>query len=145
MRLHKVLLGLLVAAIMGAAVWLSQTRSNYAKHEAAEREALDILKDLATALQSIKDPQSARSAAGRIQIIWDRLETLIQKVQNLPALTVGERRKLDDTLSAEGGPVIVQLFDLARQAARNAQGEATFVSTLERIAKLSERYKLLSP
>src|SRR5262245_38844845 len=138
MRLRNVLVALFVAAVMGAAVWLSQPNSNYARHAAAEREARLILKDFAAALESIKDPASARTAATRMNVLCDRMDALMTTMLELPPITLEERKKLQKQWDGDLGPPSA-LFEAGRNATRNAQGEPALVAAGQRLERIVER------
>jgi hypothetical protein len=139
MRLRNVLVALFVAGVMGTVVWLSQPNSNYARHEAAEREARLILKEFAAALESIKDAASARTAAARMNVLSGRMDALVTTMLELPPLTLEERKTLQDQWNADMGPLNTRLFDIGRDATRNAQGEPAFVAAVQRLERIVER------
>jgi hypothetical protein len=141
MALHKLALAVFVAAILGGAVFLSQKSNRSDDRDGAEREAMRIMKDLAAVMESVKDRESARVAAARIEGICDRLEMLVRRAQNLPAIPPEEQQKRQERFDAEMGPTNARMYDLGKQAALNAQGEPAFISAAQRLIQVNQKWK----
>jgi hypothetical protein len=61
------------------------------KNEAAVKAYLDLINELASALESAKDQESAREAAVRLEKVWERLEEQEKRVKSLPEISTVER------------------------------------------------------
>jgi hypothetical protein len=89
--------GALVLIVVVVVVLILAGRGNaYSQHEGAMKESLQLMADLENAMNGVKDQDSARVAAAKIQQVCDRLEALANRVKGMPKLTNIEAKQLQD-------------------------------------------------
>jgi hypothetical protein len=115
--------------------------SPYSRHEAAAREVIALMNELAAALESVKDQNSARAAASRINSVCDRMEALSRRVKALPKLTAEEDRKLQNSLKGDMDAIAQRVVVATPQAAANARGEQTLVAAAKRLQSLGNLFR----
>jgi hypothetical protein len=126
----------LVAVVAGLLIFFLSRGSPFSQHEAAAREGLAMMNELVAAIESVKDPNSARAAASRIHQICDRVQALERRIRNLPKLTVEENRRLESTMNAEFAALTQRMTQVGFQAGRNAGGEPSFVAAIKRLQSM---------
>jgi len=134
---------LVLGAIIALAIALWPSGSNYSKHEAAAQEVIQLMRELAEALESVRDPASARTAAAKIEQICDRIEKLEQKLKSLPKITQAEDKRLKNKFEPELNQVAKRAENSAFQAGVNSGGEPSFVAALRRLERLGNRLQRL--
>jgi hypothetical protein len=114
-----------VPAVVGLFVLsaVSGCGSAYSKNEAVAQDMVKALSDLADALESVKDRESAKAAAVKINEICDRLEELGKKAEKLPKLTKADNDKLEKKFEPELRKLSDRVQKAGLQAGRNSQGE----------------------
>lgn len=115
----------------------------YDRHEAAAKEVVGLMENLASALESVRDPNSARQAGQRIEKICDDLDALADRYPNLPKITVEQERELEQKYEAQMMVVQQRMQRVTLQAARNSQGEPGFLRSMNRLAQVSGRLEQL--
>jgi hypothetical protein len=111
----------------------------YAKHEDAIKETISMMTELADALESVKDPQSAHSAAARIEKVCDRMEQLETRIKGLPKLSVDDDQRLEKQYKPEFLKINERILKVAFQAGVNSQAEPAFMSASLRLKTVGER------
>lgn len=130
---------LLVAGLVIIVVVAARSRgSAFEQHEAAVREAIAVSNELGAALETVKDKDSARTAAIKINQICDRMEALAKRERSLPRLTAEEERRLQNLVGAEVTALTQRLTAAGFQAGVRSQGEASFVAAAKRLQSLKK-------
>lgn len=132
-------LAVLVAGIVTIVLLASRSRgSALEQHEAAVREAIAVSNELGAALETVKDKDSARAAAAKINQICDRMEALARRERSLPRLTAEENLRLQNLVNAEVNAMKQRLTAAGFQAGMNSQGEPSFVAAARRLQALKK-------
>lgn len=126
------------------ALFMLSRSSTYSKQEAAAKDIIKLLNEFADALESVKDPESAKSAAARIDKICDRLDELGKRAQALPKLTQAEDTRLRKQIEPELNQVNERIVKVAFQAGLNSKGEPAFMSSLQKLQQVVQRYQTLN-
>jgi hypothetical protein len=128
-----VLIGVAVVVILLAR---GGSSGAYAQHEAAEREAIGLVKELITVLESVQDANTARLAATKINNICERVEALHKRTRSLGKITAEENRRLKEKIESELAPMKTRMSQAGFQAGARCQGEPTFIAALKRMDSL---------
>jgi predicted Zn finger-like uncharacterized protein len=97
-----VLLLLVVGGIVALVLILKSSKStNYEKYEAVVKEMIDILNTMSEAFESIKDKESAKQAAVKINDAYERFLALDKRVASLPKLSRSDDQALQKKYDAE--------------------------------------------
>jgi hypothetical protein len=132
-----VVAGLLVVGIVFAV--RNSTGSAYARHEKVAEELTDQTEELASAMESVRDQESARAAAIRINAICDKLDALATRAKELPKITKREDEKLREKyfprLEAASARVKMVALNARQIGARNP----SFVAALKRLEQTGRR------
>jgi predicted Zn finger-like uncharacterized protein len=133
--------GLVVFAGVGTAIFFGVRALSgaYEKHEAAVKELLSMMTELADALETVKDQGTARVAAARIQRVCDRMEQLEASIQALPRLNGADEQRLSKKYDPEFQKIYQRTLKVAFEAAANAQGEPEYVTANLRLKTVGER------
>lgn len=99
------------------------------------KEILQIQNDLVGALESVRDKDSARVAAGKLQQVCDRMEVLGNKMRALPKITPAEDRRLEGKYKSQMEGLMQRMKNAAIQAGTNSQGEPSFIAALQRMSQ----------
>lgn len=129
-----ILAGIVVAVVMGH-------KDPYKENEAAMKEMLTYFEEFATTMESIKDPQSAKTGAERINKICDRMEKVIARVVKLPKLTPAQNERLKNEMQPRIDVCVQRIARVAFQVQAATQGEPTFQAALQRMQQVSNRLK----
>jgi hypothetical protein len=133
--------GLVVLGGLGVGIYfgVSALGGAYGKNEAAAKETISALTELADALESVKDPPSARLAAARIEAVCDRMEQLASRIKGLPKLSPEDDKKLEQQYKAEITRINERIVKVAFQAGVNSQAEPAFMSAANRLKTVGEK------
>lgn len=93
---RSIILGVGLFLVFVVAGCKRDSAKDRAKVEALVEETFTALNDLADALESIKDPASAKTAAKKIHNAFDRLEEIGKKANALPKLSQSDKDALRD-------------------------------------------------
>jgi hypothetical protein len=124
---------LLIALIVGAIVVVRHFGNAYEKHEALSKEMIHGLNELAKALESVKDPESAKRAAVRVEKVCDQMEEIEWRAKALPKITKADDERLRQQFEPDFQKTQARLNKVAFQAGVNSKGEPTFVAALKRL------------
>lgn len=105
----------------------------YGKHAAFEKEVIQALNDLADVLESVKDKDSSKAAADKIENVSDRMEKLKKRGDALPKLTKEEEEKLNQTFKDDREKAAKRLRSASTQAGIQST-EPSFINAMQRSA-----------
>lgn len=128
--------GIVVMFVMGR-------KDSYKQNADAAAEMIACLEELASTMESIKDRNSAKSGAERINKTCDRLEKLAARVEKLPKLTQGEDERLKKEMQPKLDAVTQRMSRVAFQAGAASQGEPSFMAALQRLQQVGNRIQQL--
>jgi hypothetical protein len=115
----------------------------YSKNEAVGKDMMQVLNDLADALESVKDQESAKAAAKKINEICDRMEALGKKAEALPKVTQAEKEKLDKQFNPQAEKLMPRLIAAGASARAKGGDEPDFQNALKRLESVGENLKKL--
>ena len=119
------------------------SKDAYQENEAAAKEMVACLEELASTMESVKDRNTAKTGAERINRICDRLEKLGDRSQKLPKLT----REQDERLKRDVMPRIEtlnrRLAQVGFQAGLASQGEPAFLAAAMRLQQVGQKLQRL--
>jgi predicted Zn finger-like uncharacterized protein len=138
--------GLVVLGGLGVGIYFAvhALADSYGKNEAAAKETISVLNELADALESVKDPPSARLAAARIEAVCDRMEQLATRIKGLPKLSPEDDKKLEQQFKAEITRINERIVKVAFQAGVNSKAEPAFMSAANRLKTVGEKLQQAS-
>lgn len=108
----------------------------YAQHKKLGDDLIKEMGELVAAMESVRDRNSARVAAGRINKVCDRFEQLTATGQTLPKLTFDENQRLKRELDSQMRGITARLQSVSIRAGRASQGEPAFVASLQRLQRV---------
>jgi len=114
--------------------------ANYKKHEALAKELIAVCNDLGDALESIKDPASAKVAAAKIDSICDRFKDIRDRVEGLPKLSKSDNDKLEKNLKADLDKAMSRILTAGPQARQKAGGNVEFENSLRRFQSIATSF-----
>jgi hypothetical protein len=112
---------------------LAGCSGNYAKHEALYTDMLKALNDLADALESVKDRESAKAAAPKINEVCDRMSELGKRAEATPKVTKSEDDKLKEKFEPQFKKANERLQKVAFQAGANSGGDPDFEKSIKKL------------
>ena len=128
----------LVGIVVLLIVLLGKTGGAVSRHEAALKEMVQLLLDLENALKEVKDPNSARVAANKINQICDRMEDLGKRIKDLPKINREESLQLDQRYKPQVDAINQRTLNVAIQARQNSRGEPTFRASGLRLIRVGQ-------
>ena len=131
--------GALVLIAVVAVILILAGRGNaYSQHEGAMKESLQLMADLENAMNGVKDQDSARVAAAKIQGVCDRLEALANRVKGFPKLTAVEAKQLQDQYKPQADAFAQRMQKVGFQAGLNSRGEPSFLAAAQRLVRVGQ-------
>ncbi len=127
---------------IGVAVMLSG-KDAYKENEAAAKEAIACLEELATTMESVRDRNTAKAGAQRIHGICDRLERLGARIDKLPKLTPEQDARLKRDTAPQIEAINQRLKRVAFQAGVASQGEPSFLAAALRLQQVGQKLQRL--
>ena len=113
------------------------------KYEAVIKGMVGQLNELADALGSVKDKDTAKTAAGTIDKICDRLSELGKEAQTLTKLPKDEDDKLMKKYQPELLKATKRIQGVAFRAGQNSGGEPAFLKSLMRLQEVGKALQAL--
>jgi hypothetical protein len=113
----------------------------FGQHEEAMKESLQLMGELEAALNEVKDQNSARVAAGKIEKVCDRVEALGKRVKALPKLTPAEDKQLQAKYKPQTDALTQRMQKVGFQAGMNSGGEPSFVAAAKRLTRVGQAFK----
>lgn len=120
---------------------LGAAPTDFDDHDKFVRGVLDAVGELSTTFSSVKDRDTARTAAPRIEAVCDRIEKLTKDAEKLPALTPADRRKLAEKHQKELDRLAKSVQTAAFEAGVKAQNEESFFRAVKRIQEVAKELK----
>jgi hypothetical protein len=108
-------------------------------HDSVMREIIALVNEGASVLESVKDRESAKAAAPKLNSIADRAEKLKKRAEALPQLSLEEQKRLIERFQADLMKAGQRAQKAAQQAQRNCGGEPTFQEALRRVERMDMR------
>ena len=126
-----------VAGFLCALVLVSGSgcSGNYSKAEDATKEMLGLLNDISATLESVKDRESARAAAPKLESLVDRT----QEVQNRALAIKGtkaDQERLEKAYKAKVEEAKNRLKNAVMSAVAKAGAEPSFTAALQKATTL---------
>jgi hypothetical protein len=118
-----------------ALVSASGCSSNYGKAEEATKQMLSAMDEVSAALESVKDKESAKAAAPKIEAATQRLAEVKKKLDTLKG-TKAEQEKLEKEYMPKILAAGKRLEAAALPAALKCEGEPTFLKAAEKMKDL---------
>lgn len=109
---------------------------NLARHEAVIKGAIELLNELADALEGVKDRASARVAAVKIDKVCDRLGELSREAESLPRIRKVEDERLQKKYEREIRKASDRMETAAFRAAPNSGGDPAFLKAVARLEEV---------
>jgi hypothetical protein len=115
--------------------------STLSKHQKAAKELVRLMTDLVEALNSVRDRETAKSAAVRINKICDDVEALAERGKKLPKLSNSDDEKLRKEFMPQFQRVTQQLQQAGFNAGRASQGEPAMLQAAQRLIQMGHKLK----
>ena len=134
--------GMLCLLLIGAGITVALlvgSKDAYKENEAAAKEMVECLEELVAALESVKDRNTAKAGADRINRACDRMEKLADRVPKLPKLTPEQDKKLENQIMPQINSLNQRMARIAFQAGLAAQGEPSFRAAVDRLTEVGKR------
>lgn len=131
-----VVVGLFVVGLVFA---IRNTGSSYAQHEKVTEELVGQMEELASAMESVKDRESAGAAATRIIAICDKLDDLAKRAKKLPKITKRDDEKLRDKYMPRLEAVSARIKAVAFSARRASRGDPSFLAAMKRLEQTGRK------
>jgi hypothetical protein len=133
------------AILLGAALVLAYPviakadDANYAKHEAIANDLVKTINDLADVMESVKDKDTAKAAAIKINKICDRMSDVGKQIEKLPKLSKEEDDKLKAKLEPQLKKASERLIKAAPEAGLKSGGDTDFINSLKRLDEVGKQ------
>ena len=108
------------------------------KHEAVIKGIVEQLSALADALESVKDKDTAKTAAAKINKACDRLSALGKEAKDLPKQTKEEDERLQKKYQADLIKAATRMQKAARPAGLASGGDPDFLKSIGRLAEVGK-------
>ena len=106
--------------------------TSYKKHEALVKDVIVVLNDMGDALESVKDPASAKAAAAKIDGICDRFKDIRDKVDALPKLSKSDDEKLVKNWKSDLDKAMSRVRAAGQQASQKAGATVELENSIKR-------------
>jgi hypothetical protein len=114
---------------------LAGCSSNYAKAEEATKEMLGALNDIIDALESVKNKETAKAAAPKIEAAVDRMQAAKNKADTIKG-TQADKEKLEKEYLPKLAEAQTRMQKAALSAGLKCEQEPTFMKAIEKMSKL---------
>jgi hypothetical protein len=108
------------------------------KHEKVVKGLIDQLNELGDALESVKDKESAKAAAVRINKVCDRLKELAKEYEDLPKPSKAEDERLKKKYEGDLKKAAERVQKVAFDAGAKSQGEPDFLKAALRLQEVGK-------
>jgi hypothetical protein len=108
------------------------------KHEALIKDMIKGLDDLGDALESVKDKDTAKTAAVKINKVCDRMTEIGKKAQDLPKLSKDEDAALEKKYKPQLEKVAARIQKVAFAAGMASGGEPDFIKSCMRLEEVGK-------
>lgn len=123
----------LIGVVVGGIMLIGNPFSAYGKHKRLADEAIDIMEEVVSAMESITDQPSAAAAAERIDRATDRLESLAERAEKLPKISKADDKRLREEMDEKMDGLKGRMTAASMQAARFARSEPKLLAALTRM------------
>lgn len=107
----------------------------YNKNHAFLQEMASLMEDAVTAMESVKDVETAKTAATKINANCDRLSTLATKIKDLPKVTVPQQKKLNAEFAGKLTAIGERLHAAVLKANTASGGDSEFQTAINQYIK----------
>ena len=114
-----------------------------AQQEKAMQEELQMVREFRQILEGVKDQDSARTAVGQLNALTERMEAYGKRAKGLPKIPQAEVDRLKAKYQPEVDQLQREIQKVALQAGLNSQGEASFITALQKFAEAAKRVEAL--
>jgi hypothetical protein len=83
-------------------VLMLQGCGSSATHDSVARDGIAVMKDFTETLKTIKDEETAKSAAPKMKQLGEKMKTLQQQKESLPKISAEEEKKITEKYTADG-------------------------------------------
>ena len=128
----------IVASAVCAVVLLGTvgcSSGNYGKAEDATKEMIDAMNDIAAAMESVQDRQTANAAAPKIEAAVNKMQAAKTKLDAIKG-TKAEKDKLEKEYMPKIEQAAERMKKVAVQAGMKSQGEPAFMKAMEKMQSL---------
>ena len=116
-------------------------KSAYQQNREVGDEMVSIFNEYADALESVKDEETAKAAAVKINAANDRLEKLVARKDKIPKVSKADKEKLDKEYKPKFAEAAGRLQKVAFSAGLKSKGEKSFLEALQRMQSIASRVK----
>lgn len=113
-------------------------KSSYQKNAEYAEEMIAVMNDYAEALESVKDTESAKAAASKIDAATTRMEELLAKKDSIPKVTQSDKDRLDKEYNPKLRAASERMKKAAETAGSKAGLEPTFMKAVVRMMKVAQ-------
>ena len=110
----------------------SESRA-YRQNEQAIKDMIDGMNEIASALESVRDRNSARAAAGRINNASAKWERVAVQMRTLPKISFADNSRLKEAYREKLESAKSRMQRVARRAGTLSQREPTFQASIRRM------------
>lgn len=128
--------GLLVIGAVVVIFLLVGGLGSSASQEAAARDMIGLMDELAGILEGVKDRNSAQAAGARIRDVASRFQKVVDRAKSLPNLTVEQDDELQKKLNPELNRAMQRMQQAAISAGFASGGEPSFVAALQELERV---------
>ncbi len=119
---------------------LQADEKNVKEHEAIAKEMLLVLTNFAEALEGVKDMETAKAAAPKIEKVAEDMEKVGKKLKDLPKLSKEEDAEFKKKFDPELMKVSKRLADVAIKAGVASGREPTFLAALKKVEEAGKNF-----
>jgi hypothetical protein len=130
--MKKVTAGLMFTCVL---TLCSGCSSGYSKAEDATKEMISAMNDVSTALESVKDAQTAKAAAPKLESGFDRMQGAKKKLEGIKG-TKAESEKLEKEYKTKLMEAATRMQTALLSAGLKSGGDATFMKAFEKVKDL---------
>jgi hypothetical protein len=109
------------------------------QQEQVLKDIVQVMREFRQTLESVKDQDSARAAASRLDALSDRLDALTKKAKGLPKVSRAEDERLKAKYKPEMDQLEQGMQQVGVQAGMNSRGEPSFMAALQKFGQTAMR------